>query len=195
MEWYFWLLIGYGVLIFINTMVGYIKETKRKKLSDIFRIFIVFFIGLFIAPFLWLVSWYVFVIYDTHSYKTFTIHELTEENKVTLRELGFKEGEFISNNNIDYKGFRYGYGLIGVQYNGRVFIKYLYRMSKEQKHLMQQIKNLPKPINVEEKVEDLKKQIKEKKEIQKTWGKWYQKDIVELERQIDELKQNEKGDK
>jgi hypothetical protein len=195
MEWYFWLLIGYGILIFINTVVGYYQSIKSKSLTDIFLIIIGFIVGLLFTPLLWLVAWHNYATFKTPQYKTFTIHELTEENKITLRELGFQEGEFVSNNNLDYKGFRYNRGEISVLYNGRVSIKYLYRMSKEQKHLMQQIKNLPKPINVEEKVEDLKKQIKEKKEIQKTWGKWYQKDIVELERQIDELKQNEKGDK
>jgi uncharacterized membrane protein YgaE (UPF0421/DUF939 family) len=188
MEWYLWLIIVYGVLIFINTLVGIIESYDRFRWEIIFAFIAVFILGLVFTPILWLFTWYVFAMHDNPNYKTFTIHKLTEENKNTLRQLGFQEGKFVSNNNIDYEGFRYSDSLIGISYNGRVFVKYLYRLSKEQKHLMEQIKALPKPINYDEKIEELQKQIKDKKERQTDWKIFYQEDIEKLNKQIEELK-------
>lgn len=72
---------------------------------------------------------------------TFTIHPLTEENKITLRQIGFEEGRFVSHSNIYYDGFRYGYGRIIVCNDGRVCI---WRDDiKNKKHLIEIIKNLP----------------------------------------------------
>ena len=189
MEWYLWLLIGYVVLIFINTVVGYIVGIDRKNWTDILALIVVILIGLVITPFLWLIAFYYIIVRKKNiSYKTFTIHELTDENKITLRELGFKEGKFCSLNNIDYEGFRYNGGEIAVQYNGRVFAKYDGRLSRKQKHLIEQIKKLPKPIDYDYEIEELQKKIKVKKEGQKNWDKWYQEDVDKLNEQIKELK-------
>jgi hypothetical protein len=161
MEWYLWLIIVYGVLIFVNTLFGIIESYDRFRWKIIFEFIAVFIMGIFITPILWLAGFFVFGTDKAKNYKTFTIHELTEENKNTLRQLGFQEGEFVSENNIYYKGFRYGYGLIGISYNGRVFAKYDYALSKKQKHLMKQIKNLPRPINYDLKIEELDKELEE----------------------------------
>jgi len=195
MEWYYWLLIGYGVLIFINTMVSYNKSRSRKEITDVFILLIIFVLGLVMTPFMWLISWFFYTNYNTPSYKTFTIHELTEENKIALKELGFKEGKWVSNNNIDYSGFRYNGGSICVQYNGRVFVKYLWFLSREQKFLIDKIRHLPKPLDFDKEIEELEKRIKDKKERQKYWKDDAQKEIDELQNKINELKELKKEQK
>jgi hypothetical protein len=188
MEWYYWLIIGYAVWVFITAFIKLLTTRNYGFFVSLGTLILAFFVGLVISPFLWLISLYYYFSYKTPSYKSFTIHKLSEDNKTTLRNLGFQEGEFVSNNNIDYKGFRYNRGEVAVQYNGRVFAKYLFLLSKEQKHLIAQIKALPKPINYNEKIEELQKQIKDKKDSQANWKKWYQDDIEKMNKQIEELK-------
>jgi len=152
MEWYLWLLIGYGVYVFISVLVAIINAKVYGFFDFIFKFILAFIVGLAISPFLWLISFYIFLGYDTPQYRTFTTHELTEDNKVTLRQLGFDErDEFISNNNIAYSGFRWNGGNIYIAYNGKIGVKYLWRMSKEQKMLFKLLKELPN--NAEEKGE------------------------------------------
>ncbi len=186
MEWYLWLLIGYAVLIFINTLVGYWVDNPRKKLKDVWLILFAFVVGLFVAPFLWLIAWYEKLIDSTVDYDTFTIHELTDDNKIALRNLGFQEDNFVSRNNIEYSGFRREY--VVVQYNGRVFAQHEGGLSRKQKHLIEQIKNLPKPIDYDYEIEQLQNKIKDRKDSLKNWDKFYQQDIDKYNEKIKELK-------
>jgi len=141
---YEWLGIGYLSYVFISVVIGLIRARKYKFFVAIYLFVVAFIVGVLISPFLWLVSLYVWLLYDTPQYKTWTIHELTEDNKTTLRQLGFDErDEFISNNNISYGGFRWNKGDIYIAYNGRIGVKYLLRMSKEQKMLFNILKELP----------------------------------------------------
>ena len=188
MEWYLWLLIGYASWVFITALIKLLTTRNYGFFVSLGILVLAFFVGVVISPFLWLISLYYYFGYETPQYKSFTIHPLSEDNKTTLRELGFQEGEFVSNNNIDYKGFRYNRGEIAVQYNGRVFAKYVFFLSRKQKHLISQIESLPKPINYDEKIEELQKQIKDKKDSQKNWDKYYQDDIEKLNVEIKELK-------
>ena len=139
-----WLGIGYLSYVFVSVVIGLIRARKYKFFVAIYLFVVAFIVGVLISPFLWLVSLYVWLLYDTPQYKTWTIHELTEDNKTTLRQLGFDErDEFISNNNITYSGFRWNGGNIYIAYNGRIGVKYLWRMSKEQKMLFKLLKELP----------------------------------------------------
>ena len=141
---YEWLGIGYLSWVFISVAIGISRSKKIGFLGDILAFIFAFIVGVFISPFLWLISLYTFFLYDTPQYKTYTIHELTENNKVTLRQLGFLErDEFISNNNIAYSGFRWNRGHIYIGNNGRIGVKYIYRMTKEQKMLFKILKELP----------------------------------------------------
>jgi len=75
-------------------------------------------------------------------FKTFTIHKLTEDNKTTLRQMGFFEADdYVSCNNFSWVGFRLNG--ISVCYNGRVSCRYSIWLSEEEKHLLKIIKNLP----------------------------------------------------
>ena len=71
--------------------------------------------------------------------KTFTIHPLTEENKITLRQLGFLEGKLWSKANIEFDGFKLN--KITVCNDGRVCV---WRgLQEDLKYLIKVIKNLP----------------------------------------------------
>jgi len=145
MEWYYWVLIGYASFIFLNVQIAVFSNNRYfGVITWIFATLTATLIGIIVTPLLCLISFYYLLTYKTPKYKTFTIHELTEENKTTLRQLSFQEGNFVSNNNLDYDGFRYNKGSIIVKYNGRVGMKYLWLMSREQKYLFKKIKELPK---------------------------------------------------
>ncbi|MCK9319857.1 hypothetical protein [Methanoculleus sp.] len=145
MEWYLWLLIGYGSLIFLNVLALFIIKNETIGFFGTILLFIIMLLlGLIITPFLWLMAFARFCLYKTPSYKIYTIHKLTEENKTTLRQLGFQEGEFVSNNNLDYEGFRLGKGDIYITLNGRMGIKYRYFTSVEQDYYFKILKALPK---------------------------------------------------
>lgn len=144
MDWYMWLGIGYSSWVFISVAIALMQANRDGIFDTIFKFIVAFIFGLVVSPFLLLFSFYIFLLYDTPQYKTSSIHELTENNKVTLRQLGFDErDEFISNNNISYSGFRRNGGNIYIAYNGRIGVKYLWRMSKEQKMLFKLLKGLP----------------------------------------------------
>lgn len=150
-EWYFIVLIFYVVLILINVSVAFFETRTYGFWSSLLVFLTMFVIGLLVTPFLWLVVFYELLTFDRHGYETFTIHELTEDNKTTLRNLGFQEGNFVSNENCDFSGFRVQDNLnIKIQYNGRVAVKYLYALNKEQKIMIKLIKNLPRCVEVDE---------------------------------------------
>jgi len=150
MEWYLWLLIGYGTLVALNVLWVFVKKGSYGFFTNILLFIIAFIVGLVITPILCLIAFARFCLYNTPSYKTYTIHELTEDNKTTLRELGFQEGDFVSNNNIAYSGFRYKKGKIYVGYNGRIGVKYVRFTSKEQDFLYKVIKELPEDKSVKQ---------------------------------------------
>jgi uncharacterized membrane protein len=144
MEWYMWLGIGYLSWVFVSVLIGLINSRNYGFFNTILYFIVGFIYGVVVSPFLFFISLYTYLMYDTPQYKTWTIHELTEDNKTTLRQLGFDENvEFISNNNIAYGGFRWNNGEIYIAYNGRMGVKYLFRMSKEQKMLFKLLKGLP----------------------------------------------------
>jgi len=162
MEWYLWLLIGYTALVFLNVLALFIIKREYIGFFGTILIFVVILlIGLIATPFLWLIDFARFCLYKTPSYKTWTIHELTEDNKTTLRQLGFQEGHFVSNNNLDYDGFRYNKGEICVLYNGRINVKYLRMTTNKQDYLFKIIKELPK--NEEEKIKPKRPYVRKEK--------------------------------
>ena len=154
MEWYLWLLIGYASWVFLTVLISLFTSRNYGFWYSIFIFVVAFLYGLIVSPFLWLISLYRYLRYDKPSYKTCTIHELTEDNKTTLRQLGFQEGSFVSNNNLDYDGFRYNKGEIYVLYNGRIGVKYLRMTSTTQNHLFKIIKALPKNETKEEVIKE-----------------------------------------
>lgn len=76
--------------------------------------------------------------------RTFTIHKLTDKNKITLEQLGFKYGSFVSRQNINYRGYRYGRGTIIVLPNGRVSHIHKKLLNAEEKAIVGIVANLPK---------------------------------------------------
>ena len=78
---------------------------------------------------------------DDYKRKTFTIHKLTRENKIALKQMGFEYGDFVSTSNLDYKGFRRGFGSIIVLPNGRV--NYSSKLNDKEKVIIEIIKLLP----------------------------------------------------
>ena len=161
MELYLWLLIGYGTLVALNVLFVSIKKGSYGFFTNILLFIIAFIVGLVITPILCLIAFARFCLYNTPSYKTYTIHELTEDNKTTLRQLGFQEGHFVSNNNLDYDGFRYNKGEICVLYNGRINVKYLRMTTNKQDYLFKIIKELPK--NEEEKIKPKRPYVRKEK--------------------------------
>ena len=192
MEWYLWLLIGYAVWVFLALLVAYIKDMKRKKLSHLFAGIFLYIICLVISPFVMLLSIYYFMVDKSKNYETFTIHELSDENKIALKNMGFNEGEYVSYNNFDYKGFRNAKHNISIQYNGRVSVRYNYSLSREQKHLIRQIKELPREVNIDEREKELKVLIEERKERLNDWKKWYQKDIDMYQEELKQIAEKKK---
>jgi hypothetical protein len=149
MDWYLWVLIGFVIYNFLFLFI-YIWKTK-----DVDNFTIIATILFLIIPFLWI---YIFIKFielsdkdkDNHE-ETFTIHNLTKENKITLRQMGFQEGKFVSSHNLDYSGFRWwnASARIIVLYNGRVLVQG--RQDENTKTIVSIIRNLPKPIVKEEK--------------------------------------------
>ena len=132
-----------GLLIFCVSLKVSSKSEKRQALTEIYVlplfmiVFPIYFIGRNIG---------VLVGYNKHKRDYFTIHNLTTRNKNTLLEMGFEYGEFISVNNINYKGYRYNHGRIVVLLNGRV--NYAFNLSDEEKVILELIKNLPDTQNI-----------------------------------------------
>lgn len=157
MEWYFWALIAYAVIVWLNVIVAYIKSESKSKI-DFLLVPATYILSLIIAPFIWLIALERLISYEVYSYETFTIHPLTEDNKIALRNLGFKEGEFLALNNIPYAGFQKD-GVV-VLYDGRVNARYIYRLNRTQNFLIGTIKNLPTEVTLEERASRMMKEIK-----------------------------------
>lgn len=121
-----WVLVIYLVLSFVLWII-FVKRTDYKisSFKDVLIVILLFPICLIAMPFVWT---YVFIkffyLVGKHTYTTFAIHALTEENRITLRQLGFKEGLFVSATNFEYDGFkkRIGNTTISVCNNGRVSV-------------------------------------------------------------------------
>jgi hypothetical protein len=140
----YYLLFGYALYVLIALLVIMIKSGRRDFLQTVLIFLLGYFVIAFITPFLMIIAPVYFSLNDTYKTKVFTIHKLTTKNRTTLEQLGFIKGNFISTENLDYKGFRNKELDIRVQYNGRVSVKYLYRLSREQKYMINIIRNLPK---------------------------------------------------
>ncbi len=82
--------------------------------------------------------------YIDQSIRSFDIHELTDKNKITLEQLGFEYGSFLSRDNIDYTGYRYNRGRIIVLPNGRVSYRHRKRLSAEENTIVDMVAKLPK---------------------------------------------------
>jgi hypothetical protein len=118
------------------------KDTKYKSAWAYVWILTIGFIVIFIGQHLFGI---IYIIESAKKdRKTFTIHELTENNKTLLREIGFEEGSFISVDNLDYSGFRYGPGDIVVCYNGRCSFKY--GLNNKCQVIVNQIRKMPELI-------------------------------------------------
>lgn len=127
-----------GLLIFWADLKASSKSEKIQAVAYIYLLPLIFVI----TPIYVLIkSIGVLVGYNKHKRDYFTIHNLTAKNKNTLLEIGFEYGEFISVNNLDYKGYRYNKGRIVVLLNGRV--NYAFNLSDEEKVILELIKNLP----------------------------------------------------
>ena len=121
-----WILVIYLVLSFVSWFI-FVKrmDCKVSSFRDVLVVILLFLICLIAMPFVWT---YVFIkfldLVDKHTYTTFTIHALTEENRITLKQLGFKEGIFVSATNFEYDGFKKCIGsvTISVCNNGRVSV-------------------------------------------------------------------------
>lgn len=133
--WWWWVLVIYLVLSFVLWII-FIKriDCKISSFRDGLIVILLFLICLIAMPFVWT---YVFIkfldLVDKHTYTTFTIHPLTEENRITLKQLGFKESIFVSATNFEYDGFRKCIGsvTISVCNNGRVSVHGVMRSESE----------------------------------------------------------------
>ena len=76
---------------------------------------------------------------------TFTIHELTEENKVALRQLWFDEGEFVSASNFVYEGFRKRVGTTKIYISNNGYVCIWGDLTSEVEFYKKTIKCLLKP--------------------------------------------------
>lgn len=142
MNIYLIILLSYVVFICLFGLI-----LLRKSLGQ--SIFSKYFFPFILVSLLWLVLIPIFMIiwpYFLWKYleedaveKTFTIHPLTEENKITLRQLGFLEGKLWSKANIEFDGFKLN--KITVCNDGRVCV---WRgLQEDLKYLIKVIKNLP----------------------------------------------------
>lgn len=154
--WWWWVLVIYLVLSFVAWFI-FVKrlDCKLSSFKDVLIVILLFFICLIAMPFVWT---YVFIkfldLVDKHTYTTFTIHALTEENRITLKQLGFKEGIFVSATNFEYDGFRKCIGnvTISVCNNGRISVYGV--MGHESKVLLNIIRALPSETSDELEAQD-----------------------------------------
>lgn len=167
----YYLLGLYALIILLNVFFGYFKSFRKsqRELGHVLLVIIVYVGGLIATPFLWLTTLYKYLVNNEVKYDSFTIHELTDENKEALRQMGFHEGEY-NIHDIKFSGFKY-YSLesrnelIGIQNTGGVFVTYSNRKSKELKQLQRIIRNLTNP---EKEIKSLKRDIKYHKDAIKS---------------------------
>lgn len=139
----------FSILIFctIYIIIGailfcvYLKFDDNKKLQAVVILYSLPLIMIGLLVYLIVESIGVLVGYNKHKRDYFTIHNLTAKNKNTLLEMGFEYGEFITVDNVNYKGYRYKTGVIVVLPNGRV--NYSVKLEDEDKALLNIIKCLP----------------------------------------------------
>jgi hypothetical protein len=139
MEWYYYLIIGY-VLVILVSYIFTLRETRIRGFGDFIVTILIFFLALLVAPIVMLFSNAILFGTSITYFKTFTIPPLTDSNKTTLTEMGFmRVDNFTSINNIEYSGYRWGD--ICVQDNGRVFATYsLLGLNRRHKQMLETIK-------------------------------------------------------
>jgi hypothetical protein len=132
-----------GLIIFCASLKISSKSEKLQAIADIYLLPVIL-VG--VPIYILVKSIGVLVGYNKHKRDYFTIHKLTTKNKNTLLEMGFEYGEFINENNINYKGYRYNNGRIVVLLNGRV--NHAFNLSDEEKVIIELIKKLPDTQNI-----------------------------------------------
>lgn len=147
-------IIVFCIICIIYALIGLIIfyaslkiSGKSEKLQAVTNIYILPLILVVTPIYILIVSIGVLIGYNKHKRGYFTIHKLTTKNKNTLLEMGFEYGEFINENNINYKGYRYNNGRIVVLSNGRV--NYAFNLSDEEKVILELIKKLPDTQNIQ----------------------------------------------
>jgi len=133
--------IGF-LILYVDLNVG----SKSEKIQALIYIYMLPVILVVTPIYILIKSIGVLVGYNKHKRDYFTIHKLTTKNKNTLLEIGFEYGEFINENNINYKGYRYNNGRIVVLLSGRV--NHAFNLSDEEKVIIELIKNLPDTQNI-----------------------------------------------
>lgn len=128
MEWYFWLLLGIYVWVYVSIMIN-VKWNKPIGGLVWALLFVVF------SPFIVIASIFTTLEYYDRKrelkyavYGWFDIGELTEEQKTTLRQLKVNEGQF-DKLGFQFEGFCVKYWDIYITYGGRV----VYRKEMEHK--------------------------------------------------------------
>jgi hypothetical protein len=144
MKWYWLVLIIYVAWLYMQAIVFWAVSNDIKDKS--FKKFVLGIIKFPISLIAYVFVGFITLLFHSGSERyTFTVHPLTRNNKILLRELGFNEGEFISEVNLEYEGFRYGRSAdIIVCYNGR--ISYKRGLNKKCHVIIQQLRELPSNI-------------------------------------------------
>lgn len=127
----------------------YQNDWEMPRLIDLIK---TIFKALLITPLQMIVSPIMYLVigvmvdeqYRDQSIRSFDIHELTDKNKITLEQLGFEYGSFLSQHNIDYTGYRYNRGRIIVLPNGRVSYRHRKLLSAEENAIVDMVAKLPK---------------------------------------------------
>lgn len=142
MNTYLWILIGYLAFIYFFGLILLRKSLGCSIFSKYFGEFILLGLMWIVLIPIFMIIWPYFLwkyLEDDAVEKTFTIHPLTEENKITLRQLGFLEGKLWSKANIEFDGFKFN--KITVCNDGRVCV---WRgLPQDLKYLIKVIKDLP----------------------------------------------------
>lgn len=155
-NWLIFLIIYFGYTYIFSVLYLGIKEEMifngiRETVLSLLLLIPISVIMMVLMPAVG-IHWCMLAI-NREKIETFTIHELTEENRIALRQLGFEEGKFINRSNIAYEGFRKrffkGRAIISVCNDGRVSI--WGERGEEVKVIINQIRLLPEG---EPKVED-----------------------------------------
>jgi hypothetical protein len=138
--------IIYAFIGFLILYADLSVSSKSEKIQALIYIYMLPCILVITPIYILVKSIGVLVGYNKHKRCYFTIHKLTTKNKNTLLEMGFEYGEFINENNINYKGYRYNNGRIVVLSNGRV--NYAFNLSDEENVIIELIKKLPDTQNI-----------------------------------------------
>lgn len=142
------ILIAYFVYNYLFALIYLIKvEAIRWKFGYVFGMLlflIPFTIFMMITtPFVG-IMWFAKAI-NRIKIDTFTIHNLTEENKIALRQLCFYEGTFVSAANFVYDGFRKKIGTTRIYISNDGYVCIWGDLTKEVKFYKERIKALREP--------------------------------------------------